>query len=389
MPIANGFHPTLDSDPYRFDLLTSFCEGCKLFQIVNQPAKELMFHNNYPFFTGLSKSMTAHFWRLVEEVILPEVKKIDDPLIVEIGSNDGTLLQRVKAEGIRHLGVDPSANVVDRAMTAGVNSLNVFFGEESATSIKSNYGPANVIVAANVICHLPDLADLMRGICTLLDSDGVFIFEEPYLGSMLELVSFDQIYDEHVYIFSLLSISNICSEFGLELYDASRQSTHGGSMRYFIAHEGKRTKSRNLMDLLKEETAHGLDKLQTYIDFQRNCELKKANLNSLLASIKGLGKTIAGYAATSKSTTLLNYCGINSASVDYICDSTPEKIGTFAPGSNIPVVSIEYMHLNQPDYLILFAWNHEFEIMEKERNILKSGSQWIKFIPQVEVVENA
>ena len=386
MPIANGFHPTMDSDPYRFDLLTSFCDGCKLFQIVNQPAKELMFHNNYPFFTGLSKSMTGHFWRLVEEVVLPEVKRIDDPFIVEIGSNDGTLLQRVKAEGIRHLGVEPSANVFDRAMSAGVNSLNVFFGEESATSIRRGYGPANVIVAANVICHLPDLADLMSGICTLLDSEGVFIFEEPYLGSMLELVSFDQIYDEHVFIFSLLSVSNICSKFGLELYDAVKQPTHGGSMRYFVGHKGQKSKSFRLQKLLEEEISNGIDKVQTYLDFQNNCELKKSNLNRLIADIKHQGGRISGYAATSKSTTILNYCGIDSNSIDYICDSTPEKINTFAPGSNIPVVSMDFMHSNQPDFLLLFSWNHEKEIMEKEKGLLHSSVRWIKLVPEIGII---
>ncbi|CAN2246076.1 AdoMet_MTases domain containing protein [actinobacterium SCGC AAA044-D11] len=386
MPIANGFHSSIHFDPYRYELVTSFCNDCKLFQIVNQPEKELMFHDSYPFFTGLSKSMTDHFWQLVDDSVLPLVHAVTDPFILEIGSNDGTLLQRIKAKGIRHLGVDPSANVVDRAISNGINSLNVFFGEEAATDIVTNYGFANVIVAANVICHLPDLADLMRGISKLLHSEGTFIFEEPYLGSMIELVSFDQIYDEHVFIFSLISVSNICNEFGLELYDAIKQPTHGGSMRYFVSHKGKRTKSERLVNLLKSENAKGLDKLQTYLDFQINCELKKTKLNSLIASIKQHGKSIGGYAATSKSTTILNYCGIDSDSIDFICDSTPEKMNTFAPGTNIPIVSVDFMHANQPDYLLLFAWNHEHEIMEKEKNLLNDSVQWIKFVPEVGIV---
>jgi methylation protein EvaC len=141
-----------------------------------------------------------------------------------------------------------------------------------------------------------------------------------------------------------------------------------------------------LQKLLEEEISNGLDKVQTYLDFQNNCELKKSNLNRLIADIKRKGGRISGYAATSKSTTILNYCGIDSDSIDYICDSTPEKINTFAPGSNIPVVSMDFMHSNQPDFLLLFAWNHEKEIMEKEKDLLHSSVRWIKLVPEIGII---
>jgi methylation protein EvaC len=387
MPIANGFHSKDNLDTYRFELATCFCESCKLFQLINQPDRRLMFHKNYPFFTGSSKAMVQHFRNLVGESIIPIIDKIDDPFVVEIGSNDGTLLKNIKEKGVRHLGIDPSENVVQRANSMGIESLHAFFGKDTAESVMRLHGPANVIIAANVICHLPDLKDLMIGIKKLLEGKGVFIFEEPYLGSMLDLVSFDQIYDEHVYIFSLTSISNICEKFDLELFDAIKQQTHGGSMRYFVGHKGKNVKSQRMTELLENEIHSGLDKVQTYLQFQNNCEAKKTNLIEVIKNIKNQGKKISGYAATSKSTTVLNYCGIDSNSIDYICDSTPEKIGKFSPGSNIPIVSIDFMHLNQPDYLILFAWNHESEIMEKERNNLGKQVKWIKFIPDVEIID--
>jgi methylation protein EvaC len=332
--------------------------------------------------------MANHFRNLVDESIIPIIGKFDDPFVVEIGSNDGTLLKNIKEKGVRHLGIDPSENVVQRANSIGIDSLHAFFGTETALRVKKFHGPANVIVAANVICHLLDLKDLMIGIKKLLDDEGVFIFEEPYLGSMLDLVSFDQIYDEHVYIFSLMSIANICEKFDLELFDAIKQQTHGGSMRYFVGHKGKNFKSQRMTELLQNEILGGLDRAQTYIQFQNNCEAKKINLIEVIKNIKNQGKKISGYAATSKSTTVLNYCGIDSNLIDYICDSTPEKIGKFSPGSNIPVVSVDFMHLNQPDYLILFAWNHEFEIMEKEKNSLTEAVRWIRFVPKVEILDS-
>lgn len=385
MPIANGFHSKDNLDTYRYELATCFCENCKLFQLIRQPDKELMFHQNYPFFTGSSKTMAHHFENLVTECIIPFIHEFKDPFVLEIGSNDGTLLENIKNKGIRHLGIDPSENVVARANSKGIESLNAFFGKNTAIAIKKTYGSANVIVAANVICHLPDLKDLLTGIRELLQEEGVFIFEEPYLGSMLDLVSFDQIYDEHVYIFSLLSIKYICEEFGLELFDAVKQQTHGGSMRYFVGHKNKNVKTLRMSQLLETEIKSGLDRSEVYFEFQKKCEEKKKALTELIENIKSRGKTISGYAATSKSTTVLNYCGINSTSIDYICDSTPEKVGQLAPGSLIPIVSIDFMHSNQPDYLILFAWNHEVEIMEKERDSLNKTLKWVRFVPKVEI----
>jgi methylation protein EvaC len=388
MPLANSFRPVNEVDIYRFELKTAFCTNCKLFQIANQPEKELMFHEKYPFFTGLSKNMTNHFRSFVENSILPHIVSKKDPFVIEIGSNDGTLLKFISEKSIRHLGIDPSSNVVERAKKNGINTLNEFFSFSTAKAIKESQGKADVIAAANVICHLPDLGDLFKGVKELLADDGIFIFEEPYLLSMLNLVSFDQIYDEHVYIFSLLSISNACEMHDLELYDAETQSTHGGSMRYYVGHKGKQQQSKRLQKGLSIEILNGLENLDTYIQFEKNCEKKKVELIQLIENLKKQGKSISGYAATSKSTTVLNYCGIDSSLIDYICDSTPEKIGMVSPGSNIPIVSIEYMHLNQPDYLILFAWNHEVEIMRNEKNKLMEAVKWIKFVPSVEIFSN-
>lgn len=387
MPIANGFYLTKDQDKYRFNLKTAFCKRCKLFQITDQPVKELMFHQDYPFFTGLSNSMSKHFHEMVMNTIkvFSEVKK--PAFIVEIGCNDGTLLQKVKQLEIKHLGIDPSANVISRALKSGINAEVDFFDYKKAVQIKQRFGSADIIFAANVICHLPNVRDLAKGIKELLSPDGIFVFEEPYLGSMLEKTSFDQIYDEHVYIFSLNSVKNVFESVGLELFDALPQETHGGSMRYFIANKNTRHITSNLETMLDKEEAEGFNSIDVYREFDKKCFLKKESLFNLLIELKANGKLVGGYAATSKSTTLLNYCNIDSRLVSFICDSTPEKIGKFSPGSNIPIISTEAMRVNPPDYLLLFGWNHEKEIMQKESNNLNQNVKWIKYVPEVEVVK--
>lgn len=388
MPIANGFYPPSSLNKYRFNLSTSFCNSCKLFQIVNQPEKELMFNENYPFFTGLSKKMTEHFHKMVTDSF-KTFSEINPPkFVVEIGCNDGTLLQKVNEMRVKHVGIDPSSNVVERARGKGINVEAEFFGLEVAGKIKEKYSSADIIFAANVICHLPDISDVILGIKALLSEEGVFIFEEPYAGSVLELTSFDQFYDEHVYIFSLISIQNIFESVGLELFDAIPQETHGGSMRYFIARKGTREKTSGLQNLIQVELNSGLSNISKYQKFAENCISIKNELVALLIKLRNEGKTVGGYAATSKSTTVLNYCELDSSLISFICDSTPEKIGMLTPGSRIPIITIEEMHLNPPDYLVLFGWNHEKEIREKEVTISNAGVKWIKYIPRVEVIDH-
>lgn len=385
MPIANHFVQKISDDNYRFRLSASFCSICHLFQLDDQPNPELMFHRNYPFFTGLSATMTAHFAKMVE-CSLDEVHKLRSEIqVMEIGCNDGTLLSNLVDAGVRHLGVDPSANVVDLARSKGVNAQVDFFGFETAQRIKESYGHFDLILAANVICHIPNITDFAKGIDHLLTSDGRFIFEEPYAGDVLAKTSYDQFYDEHIYIFSCLSVSKIFEKFNLELIEANHQETHGGSMRYTLARKGAREVKHSAKDQLAWEITNGLEQTSTYLQFAQNCISRKAELMDLLTKLRSEGKTVAGYAATSKSTTILNYCGIDSGLISYISDSTKEKQGTFTPGSWIPVVTPEELRARKPDFIVLFAWNHELEIMEKERELTSSGSKWIRFVPQVEI----
>lgn len=387
MPIANAFVGQSHQSEYRFNLVAGYCTSCFMFQLLEQPNPSQMFHESYPFFTGLSISMKKHFQEMSESHIPDDIVNNKESFIIEIGCNDGTFLQNVVEKKIRHLGVDPSKNVVEKAQEKGINAVAEFYSYDTSKTIDEKYGKAIRIFASNVICHIPDMHDFLRGIKNNLSLEGEFIFEEPYLLSMLKKTSYDQLYDEHVYMFSLISIQKLAEMHELILVDAIPQDTHGGSMRYVLKHLNTRQKlSSRGLNLLNEEITFGLDKLQTYRTFAKNCETRKHEFVNLLQSLKLDNKVVGGYAATSKSTTILNYCGIDKNLISFISDSTPEKIGTVAPGSNIPVISHEEMRAIKPDYLVLFAWNHEKEIMEKEHLLTQSGIKWIRFVPEVGLV---
>lgn len=382
MPIANAFL-TKEQFPQEtfFELACGFCESCFMFQLIDQPKPELMFHDQYAFFSQTSAHMCHHFENVAKKLI--SITR-DDPFIIEIGCNDGIMLKHVANKNIRHLGIEPSGNVAEVANTHGVKTISEFFSSDTADKIYSEHGSADIIYSANVMCHIPDIPDLALGVVSLLAEDGRLIFEDPYLGDVLEKTSYDQIYDEHVYLFSLHSVSQAFGAVGLEIVNCEHLETHGGSMRYTLAKVGKYPVNEKVRQYIEYERRLGINRLDPYVDFRNNCEQSKKSLFQLLTELKKSGHKIAGYAATSKSTTILNYCGINSNLIDYICDTTPLKQDKYSPGMHIPIVSHGTFKKAPPDYAILFAWNHLKEIMAKENEF--SGS-WITHVPEVNIFQ--
>lgn len=389
MPIANGFlTPEQFKDEYFFELKAAFCHACGMVQLTEQPDKEKMFNENYAFFSGTSMRMAVHFKEFAEHV-LDDYVKSKDPFIVEIGSNDGIMLQNFSTKNIRHLGVEPSLNVAKVAQGKGINTICEFFDEAMAKKIVAGHGRADAFLGANVMCHIPYIHSIIKGIRVLLKPEGIVMFEDPYLGDVIEKTSYDQIYDEHVFLFSASSIDRLFKMHDMEVVDVEPQATHGGSMRYVIAHRGTRQVSKRALEQLDKEEALGLGKQQTYEAFRKNCEKSKTDLITLLRKIKREGKRVVGYAATSKSTTVINYCGINSELVEFISDTTPIKQGKFSPGAHIPVRPYEEFAKTYPDYALLFGWNHAEEIMSKERGFLDSGGRWIVYVPKVRILESS
>ena len=275
------------------------------------------------------------------------------------------------------LGIEPSKNVADKAISEGIPTLNEFFNYENVSKLKNFVGKTDVIFASNCICHIPNLKNLIEGIDKLLTKKGTFIFEEPYLGSMFNKVSYDQIYDEHIYMFSASSIKKIFDLYNFELINVLPQDTHGGSMRYIIKRKNQSSSTNQLKSILENEKYTKIDTLESCLNFKNNCELSKENIIKKINKLKSEDKKICGYAATSKSTTILNYCKIDRTSIDYICDTTPEKIGKFTPGMHIPVVDMKHFYNEIPDAVYLFGWNHKEEIFKKENNF---SGQWFSHV---------
>ena len=379
MPIANGFIEKKDfNNEFFFNMEVGFAEDISLFQLKDHPTPEQMFNSKYPFFTGSSEFMKIHFLKYANFIKKNYLK--NNRKIVEIGSNDGTFLQNFKDSDLDFIGFEPSSNVAEIANKKGIKTLNNFFNLDSIEQINEFKNKTDVIYAANVICHVPNLPNLIKSVDKLISREGVFIFEEPYLGAMFEKTSYDQIYDEHIFMFSGSSVQKIFNLFDMELIDLIKQPTHGGSMRYVVARKGMRTINKNVERIIGEEKLKNLDNFNFCEKFKNNCESSKKKLKKLLNDYKKDGKKIAGYAATSKSTTILNYCGIGVDIIDYICDTTDEKINKYSPGMHIPIVSVDHFRNNMPDIAYLFAWNHKDEIFNKEKEFIKKNNKWISHI---------
>ena len=379
MPLANGF---LDKDKFEteffFDMEVGFSEKVSLFQLNDHPSPSKMFNKEYPFYTGSSEAMKNHFrdyanW-LKKEYLGSNSK------LIEIGSNDGTLLKNFHNSSIDYVGFEPSKNVAELAKKNGINTTSNFFNIENFNDLKDYKNNTDIICASNVICHIPNLNELIVTIDKVLNKKGLFIFEEPYLGSMFDKVSYDQIYDEHIFIFSISSVKKIFEIYNFQIVDALPQLTHGGSMRYVVSRKNQYPINKRVEEGLSLEKNNNLDNIESCLNFKNKCELSKDKIKNKLTKLTNKGMRICGYAATSKSTTILNYCKIDKSIIDFICDTTPDKIGKFSPGTHIPIVSMDYFKKNLPDIAYLFAWNHRNEIFEKEKKFIENGGKWISHV---------
>lgn len=370
MPIANGFG-LKDADVNSFHMVADFFGELKLVKLRDQPKNIEMFNENYAFFTGTSKNMIAHFEKTAAH-LAQSLSWEKNSLIFEIGCNDGTFLKHAKRYSNNVRGIEPSENVAAAAQTANINIDVEFFGSNySKLDLYAN--KVDTIYAANVICHVPDILDVMITAKKLLKNGGFFVFEDPYLGSMLSVGSFDQIYDEHTYIFSVKAIQKFATLCGLKLVNCEWLPTHGGSMRYFL--QNLETESNKQVENWLEYESLFITEA-TFAKFKDTTAFGKKLMQQAMNRYLEMGLIVEGLGATSKSTTILNYYGLDVKHISTIYDNSPGKIGKYTPKTNIPIKSDQYFGERKPDVLFLFAWNHEEEIRKRYYDML-SGTKII------------
>ena len=373
MPLGNGFTDGNFKKEYKFKMKVGYNSNLSLFQLYSNPNPKKMFNKNYAFLSSTSNSMKVHFKKYAST--LKSMIRKNKFSVLEVGCNDGILLENFKSQD--HLGVEPSKNVFKIAKKKNLNVINQFFNRNlSKLSVLKNK-KYDIICGANVFCHIPNLDELFKTSELFLSDKGIFAIEEPYLGDVIEKTSYDQIYDEHIYIFSIHSINKIANFFNLQVFDAERQATHGGSMRYYLCKKDVKNKTKRLKKLIKWEKKLGLDDYKKILKFKKNCEISKTKFYNKIIKISKKNN-LYGYGATSKSTTIMNYCNVNRNNIEGIFDTTFTKIGKFTPGTKIPVLDYKKKFgLIKPKICILFAWNHFKEICHKEKKELKKGLKFL------------
>jgi methylation protein EvaC len=385
MPISNRFVTDPVADEYVYHLSLGWCPKCLMVQLESCVDPAMMFNDSYAYFSSISSAMEDHFREMAKEISEFVSDRID-PFIVELGCNDGIMLKHIAALGLSHLGIEPSSNVATIARNKGVQVLGKFFSAETALEIRKLHGQADVICGANVMCHMEDINSVFEGVNVLLKPDGVFFFQDPYLLDILRKTSFDQIYDEHVYYFSGLAVSQLAGRHGFELVGMVPKEAHGGSMRYYLRKGVNHPDPEDVTFHLSQERALNLHGFEGYVSFRENVDRICSNLKETLVKIKDEGNRIVAYGATSKSTTLLIYSEIGPDLIDYVSDTTPTKIGKYTPGTHIPVKSHRHFLQDNPPYTLLLAWNHEREILEKEKSYRGKGGKFITFFPEVSII---
>lgn len=387
-PLANAFltaEQVKAGKEDKFPLDVYVCHGCWHAQLLDVVSKETLF-SHYLYFSTTTKTMPAHFASFAKEVADVHTKKGD--FVVEIGSNDGILLAAFDPRERRILGVEPATNVAEFARKErAIPTMNRFWTPETATEITRDLGKAKVIISNNVIGHIDDLAGVTKGVKILLEPDGTWIWEAPYLVDLIEKNEFDTVYHEHLAYFAVHPARAMLERGGLKLVDVKRFGIHGGTIRVYAKHEEAPDEpSAEVQKLLALEKSMKLDTPEPYLALGERVKKLRTDLNQMLADLKAQGKRIAAYGAPAKGNTLLNYCGIGAQVLDYAQDTTPVKQGLYTPGMHVPVVHPAEFRKSPPDVALMLAWNYEREILEKEAEFRKRGGKFLIPIPTPRLV---
>ena len=386
LPLANALVSAeeINALEKRYPLELVFCPKCSLVQITETVDPKILF-GKYLYFSSYSETMLQHSKTLVDNLVKREGLSKNN-FVVEIASNDGYLLQFLKPHSIPVLGIEPAVNIAQIAEEKGIPTLCQFFNAETALKLKEERKEADVIIGLNVLAHVADLNSFVEGVRILLKPTGTAVFEFPYVKDMIDRNEFDTIYHEHLCYYSLTSAKKLFNYHKLMITDVERISIHGGSLRIYVQHDSIGKSESMVQSLLAEEREWGVNGQTFYESFtDKVLNLKKESLR-LLKRLKGNGKRIAAYGAAAKGSTLLNYFGIGKDYIDYIIDRSPYKQGLYTAGDHIPIHSPVKLLEDQPEYVLLLAWNFADEILQQQYEFRKRGGKFIIPIPNIKIV---
>ena len=384
-PLANALERPGDVACERYPLDIGLCESCGLVQILDPLSPEKLFAD-YPYRSSVAATMVRHAAGLVAK-ICDERRLGRDDLVVEIGSNDGYLLQFYRGRRIAVLGVEPSAKLAEEARRShGIDCLEEFFDLALAERMAESGRRASVIHVHNVFAHVPAPRDFAKGLRRLLRPDGIAIIEAPYLLDLIDGGQFDTIYHEHFSYFSLTAMQPIWDAAELEVVDVERIPIHGGSLRMTLAAKSGAAVPARFAALLQEEAARGIRNASCYRGFASTVVRRRSELLALIAELRSQGRRLAGYGASAKASVLLNYAGLDRKEIEYVVDLSPSKQGRLIPGTHIPIVALDTLRADPPDYLLLLVRNLKAEVLDQERAFLDAGGQFIVPLPEISII---
>ena len=388
-PLSNSFlkKEELNKNEKYYPLDVKICEKCYLVQLAEYENPKNIFQN-YAYFSSYSKSWLEHAKNFVQQSTnrLQLTKK---SLVIEIASNDGYLLQYFQEKKINILGIEPATNVADTAIQKGIPTLKKFFGREIATELFNEKKQADLIIANNVLAHVPNLNDFILGLKILLKSTGIITIEVPHLMKLIQENQFDTIYHEHFSYFSLLTLQKIFKFHDLKIVDVEELSTHGGSLRIFIAHHENQTQyiQKTVEELIKKEIEFGINNIECLKKFSKKVNEIRINICEFFEKMKQSNKKIIGYGAPAKANTLLNFCSIGTNFINFTVDANPHKQGLFLPGTHIPIKNPDSIKNFKPDFVVILPWNLKDEIVKQLEYIKRWGGKFVILIPEIKILE--
>lgn len=389
-PLANSYlqYEEIFQKESFYPLRVFVCDKCFLAQLAEDAEKPENIFSNYAYFSSYSKTWMKYAEDF-SKFCIKQFKLDQNSHVVEIASNDGYLLQNFKEQRIPILGIEPASNVAKVAENKGIPTINKFFGKDTALELAKEGKRADLLIAINVMPHVPDLIDFVSGIKILLKPNGVLVIQfSTYLIPFLENTEFDSIYHEHFSYFSLTSIQKILASFDLEIFDVEQLLIHGGSLRIHVKHKENSLFpiSSSVNEFLKKEIDFGITNISTYADFQKHVVDLKLKIWNFFIEAKKQNKKIVCYGASAKGNTLLNFCGIGTDLIDYTVDISPYKQGLYLPGTHIPIFKPDKIRETKPDFLVILAWNLKEEIMQQMDYIKEWNGKFVILIPEVKIL---